>query len=370
MLNNIKLLKNTHWFLLMITYIIITLGIINLYSLQLNQGGSFYIMQTFWVIISTFVLISTALIDYRLFFESSIILYVINILMLFAVFLFGVTRNASTRWLNFGFFLYQPSESMKLVLALVLAAYFAKNDEEKLGFKKLAYPFFLTLLPAILIKTQPDLGSAVILFIEFGVLLFFAKVKKSVWFTLVVLFIVLIPIMWFFVLNSYHKKRFDAFLNPEKFAKTTAYQTIQAKFAIGSGKMYGKGFTKGPISKGKFVPEQETDFAFSVLAEEFGFLGSVILILLYIIFLFLLIGTLKYAFDPFGFYLGIIIISYFSFQILMNLLMVTGLFPVIGVPLPFFSYGGTNLLISMASLGIIMSLYIRRYFFDYSLESL
>lgn len=370
MLDNLKLLKNTHWFLVIITYIILTIGVLNLYSLQLNQGGKFYIMQSFWVLISSIAFIMISLIDYRLFFESSIILYVINILMLFAVFLFGVTRNASSRWLNFGLFLYQPSESMKLVLALVLAAYFAKNSEEKLGFKKLLYPFFLTLLPAVLIKIQPDLGSAVILFIEFAVLIFFAKIKKSVWFTLIVLFIVLIPIMWFFVLNGYHKKRFDAFLNPEKFARTTAYQTIQAKFAIGSGKMLGKGFTKGPISKGKFVPEQETDFAFSVLAEEFGFLGSIILILLYIIFLFLLVSTLKYAFDPFGFYLGIVIISYFAFQILMNLLMVTGLFPVIGVPLPFFSYGGTNLLISMISLGMIMSLYIRRYFFDYNPEAL
>jgi rod shape determining protein RodA len=370
MLNNIKLLRNSHWLLLLVTYTILTIGILNLYSLQVSQGGSFYIMQSFWVVLSTFVFIGVATIDYRLLFESSIILYIINILLLFAVFLFGETRNFSTRWLNFGFFLYQPSESIKLVLALVLASYFAKNHEEQLGFKKLAYPFFLTFLPALLIKIQPDLGSAVILFIEFGVILFFVKIKRSVWLTVIFLFIVLIPITWSFILNDYHKKRFDAFLNPEKFAKTTAYQTIQAKFAIGSGKTFGKGFKKGPISKGKFVPEQETDFAFSVLAEEFGFLGSMLLISLYIIFLYLLISILKYAFDPFGFYLGIIIISYFSFQILMNLLMVTGLFPVIGVPLPFFSYGGTNLLISMSSLGILMSLYIRRYFFDYNSESL
>jgi len=333
-------------------------------SLQLNQGGSFYIMQTFWVVVSTIIFLAITVIDYRLFFESSMIIYIFNVLMLFGVLIFGVTRNYSTRWLNLGFFLYQPSESMKLAMALVLASYFAKNADKEIGFKELITPFFLTALPAFLIKKQPDLGSAVILFIEFGIMLFLIRLKRSVWLSIILLFIILIPTMWFFILNDYHKNRINAFLNPEKFAKTTAYQTIQAKFAIGSGKMSGKGFTKGPISKGKFVPEQETDFAFSVLAEEFGFIGSVLLISLYMIFLLLLISILKYAFDPFGFYLGMIIISYFSFQILMNLLMVTGLFPVIGVPLPFFSYGGTNLLVSMASLGIIMSLYIRRYFFD------
>jgi len=368
MSDNFKLLKNLHWPLMIITYVIIAIGIMNLYSLQVNQGGHFYIMQSFWVVISTIVFFIVTLIDYRLFYASSYIFYGINVLMLFAVKLFGVTRNFSTRWLNFGFFLYQPSESMKLVLAMVLAAYFSKYENERMGFKRLFFPFLLTLLPAVLIKLQPDLGSAVILFVELFVLIFFAKIKKSVWITLGIFIIVLVPVIWFFVLNDYHKKRIDAFLNPEKFARTTAYQTIQAQFAIGSGKIYGKGFTKGPISKGKYVPEQETDFAFSVLAEEFGFTGSVFLILLYILLLFLMTTVLKYTYDSFGFYIGAVIISYFTFQIIMNLMMVTGLFPVIGVPLPFFSYGGTNLLISMASLGILMSIYIRRFFFDYNLE--
>ncbi len=322
-------------------------------------------IQSFWFMLGAFVLVALTLTDYRVFSDLSITLYILNVLFLVFVLKFGVTRNFSTRWINLGFFLFQPSESMKLVLAFVLANYFSSLDEDKaIGFKKLAYPFILTLIPAFLIKKQPDLGSAALLFVEFGVLMFMAKIKLRVWGTIVIIIVVLLPLFWFFVLNGYHKKRIDAFMNPEKFAKTIAYQTIQAKFAIGSGKLKGKGFNKGPISKGKFVPEQETDFAFSVWAEEFGFIGSTFLISLYIILILFLFFLVKDSSDMLGFYLSISIISYFVFQILLNLLMVTGMFPVIGVPLPLFSYGGTNMLVTMGSLGVLFSIYVKRESFD------
>ncbi len=357
--------KNLNWITIFLTIIISILGIANLYSLQINTTESVWISQLGWFILSVITLFLVASIDYRIFSEIAIPLYIINIVLLIIVLFFGTTVNGSTRWIDFGIFRYQPSESMKLVLALVLARYFSIFQNSKIGFKELIAPFLLTLFPAFLIKIQPDLGSAAILFVELFIILFMVRINIYVWLISFLLFIIIIPIMWFFILDEYHIKRIEAFWNPEKYAQTTAYQTLQSQFAIGSGGMSGKGFTKGPISKGGFVPEQKTDFAFSVWAEEFGFKGSITLIFIYFIFIFSLIHSIQYSTDHFGILLSLSIIAYIVSQIVLNLLMVTGLFPVIGVPLPLFSYGGTNMLITMTSIGMIMSLYSRRFFFSY-----
>ncbi|MBN2694637.1 rod shape-determining protein RodA [bacterium] len=359
------LLKNINWITVVLTVIISIAGIANLYSLQVNTHESAWISQLSWFVISIFVLFIITSIDYRIFSEIAMPLYIINIILLVLVLFFGTTVNGSTRWIDLGFFRYQPSESMKLVLALVLARYFAMYQGTPLGFKQLIPPFILTLIPAILIKIQPDLGSAAILFFELFIILFMVKIRAYVWLLSILFVIIFIPVMWFFVLNEYHIERIKAFWNPEKYAQTTAYQTLQSQFAIGSGGMNGKGYTKGPVSKGGFVPEQKTDFAFSVWAEEQGFKGSIALILIYFILIFTLIHSTSYSTDHFGVLLSLSIIAYIVSQVVLNLLMVTGLFPVIGVPLPLFSYGGTNMLITMTSIGMIMSLYARRFFFSY-----
>lgn len=362
-MNEYSFFKNINWLTIGMVFIITILGIANLYSLQVNSSEHLFVHQMVWFGIGMICFCITITIDYRIFSKLGLLLYIINVLLLIAVLVFGTTKNYSTRWLNFGFIMYQPSESMKLILAFVLAEYFGERGEQKIGFRGLIYPFILTLIPAILIKVEPDLGGAVILFIELAVILFMARIKRHVWMITLVTLIISIPLIWNVALNDYHIKRINAFMNPEKYAQTTAYQTIQATFAIGSGKMLGKGFTKGPISKGNFVPEQETDFAFSVWAEEFGYMGSLLLLLLYFLLIYSLMRSVYFTADHFGFYLSIAIISYLSFQIIMNFMMVTGLFPVIGVPLPLFSYGGTNMLITLISIGMIMSLYVRRHYY-------
>ncbi len=358
-------LKNLNWFIIGLITIISFMGIANLYSLQYTSGENIYLSQVMWFFLGSVLFMAIVFIDYRIFSAIAIPLYVVNVLLLFLVLMVGKEVNFSKRWLDLGFFMFQPSETMKLTLAFVLAKYFANYQDKDLGFKDLIIPLLLTLLPAALIKIEPDLGSAIILFAELFIVIFMVKVRAYVWLTFLLVFLISIPILSLYVLDDYHIKRFNAFLNPEAYAKTTAYQTIQATFAIGSGKMFGKGFTKGPISKGKFVPEQKTDFAFSVWAEEFGFAGSLLLILIYLALLILLTKATYHCADHFGFYSAIIIIGYISSQIIINLLMVSGLFPVVGVPLPLFSYGGTNMLTTLSSIGIIMSIYARRFFFAY-----
>lgn len=358
-------LKNLNWFIIGLISIISFMGIANLYSLQYTSGENVYLSQVMWFFLGSALFTAIVFIDYRIFSAIAVPIYAINVILLFLVLIIGKEVNFSKRWLDLGFFMFQPSETMKLTLAFVLAKYFANYQDKDIGFKDLIIPILITLLPAALIKTEPDLGSAIILFAELFIVIFMVKVRGYVWLTFLLVFLISIPILSIYVLDDYHIKRFNAFLNPEAYAKTTAYQTIQATFAIGSGKIFGKGFTKGPISKGKFVPEQKTDFAFSVWAEEFGFVGSLFLVIMYLVLLIFLTKAIYHCADHFGFYLSIMIIGYIASQIIINLLMVSGLFPVVGVPLPLFSYGGTNMLTTLSSIGIIMSIYVRRYFFAY-----
>jgi rod shape determining protein RodA len=273
----------------------------------------------------------------------------------------GRTTSGSQRWLPLGFISFQPSELAKLGIILVMARFFTEKEfTQPYSLRELTIPFLLFAFPAILVFKQPDLGTVVIIGVIFLSMLAFIGVQRKTWMFLGATCAVAAPIFWFF-LKDYQKMRLRVFLNPDLDPLKTGYHIAQSKIAVGSGGFWGKGFLKGTQSQLRFLPEQHTDFVFSVWAEEWGFVGSFILLFL---LLFLVSRGVKIASaskDRGGAILAIGISAMIFWQGFINIGMVVGILPVVGVPLPLFSYGGTSLLTTLIGIGILMNISMRRF---------
>lgn len=286
-------------------------------------------------------------------------LYSINLLMLVAVMFVGTSALGAQRWIQLGPITIQPSEFSKLIMIVCMAAMLS----EKVGHVrtvKSVLPFALfTGIPFLLVLKQPDLGtSLVFLAIALG-MLFVAKIKLSMLRNLFIIGVVLAPIGWHF-LKDYQKSRITVFLNPNSDPLGAGYHIIQSKIAIGSGMLFGKGLFEGTQSQLNFLPENHTDFIFSVIGEELGFLGCVFLLFLYFVLIYRGLMIARECKDPFGMLLATGIISMWAFQVLVNVGMTCGIMPVTGIPLPFMSYGVSALTTNMMSLGILLSVYMRQ----------
>src|SRR6056297_3438185 len=361
-----RLMANFEWVLLLTVLLLAGIGIVNLYSATVSWQASvapLYLKQLFWLGGGVVTALTLCLIDYRHLRHLSYHIYLLSIALLVAVLFLGKNTMGATRWLDLGFFNLQPSEVIKVTLIVLLARIFAETAEpEGYGLLQLWRPALWILIPFVLILQQPDLGTAtMVLFIALTMLMF-VGIKRGTALILAGLGMIVVFAGWF-GLRDYQRARIVTFLDPEKDPLGSGYHLIQSKIAVGSGGFFGKGFLQGTQSQLSFLPERHTDFVFSVFAEEWGFIGACVLLFLYLFLILWSLSIARRTQDKFGMFLAVGVTAMFFWHIVVNLAMVIGLLPVVGVPLPFFSYGGTSMVTMMIGVGLLMNVSMRRFMF-------
>jgi len=358
---------NFDWSLLLVALALSGLGILNIYSagsFSLNNAPSpFFLKQLYWLMISLIVLIIATVIDYQFIARQCYLLHGVSILLLLVAFFWGGPTAGTHRWIQFGSFSFQPSEFAKITLVIFLASSLSGSTPSTSGFfQGLVLPVLITLITFLLVFIQPDLGTAALLLLIFICFLFLVRLELKQIAVVVVSSLILLPCSLFF-LEDYQKRRIVTFLNPDKDSLRAGYQAIQSKIAIGSGMLSGKGFMSGTQSQLRFLPEQHTDFAFSVWAEEWGFVGSLLLLLLFFLMISKGLKTASLARDRLGSLMSIGLVLILFWQICINIGMVCGLLPIVGVPLPFISYGGSSLITNWVIVGLLLNIRMRRLTF-------
>ena len=348
---------------------IFLVGVLNLYSATHSQshGGldSLYKSQIGWYFLSLFVAIGISFLNPKTFERFAYFGYIITLFMVLLVLLMGKVGMGAQRWLVLGPIRMQPSEFMKMGLVLALARYFTKvYPERQLGFKDLILPGILMGIPAILVIIQPDLGTGMLLVFIFSMMIFYKRLKWKTIVTLGVISLVSVVLMYNFGLRDYQKKRIHTFIDPYEDAKGSGYNAIQSEIAIGSGRLFGKGFKNSSQASLNYLPENHTDFVFAIFNEEHGFFGSVFLIILYLVFFMRMIWLATSVQRFFDSVIVIGIMSIFFWHAFINMAMVSGLLPIVGIPLPLMSYGGSSMLTFGVGVGIATSISNSKNFFN------
>ena len=353
-------LWQTSWSLVFWLCLIASIGFFMLYSAANASFEPWTTRQAVRFGLGLILMLSITLIDIRLVMRYSYLLYGVVFALLFFVELRGVVGGGAQRWIDLGIVNLQPSELMKVALVLALARYFHSVSMEDAGKPLfLLPPILMVLVPAAMIIRQPDLGTALMMIMGSGVLFFMAGVRLWKFALVFVTGLASIPVLWGF-LKLYQKERILTFINPDRDPLGAGYHILQSKIALGSGGLFGKGFLQGTQSHLNFLPEQQTDFIFTMLAEEFGLIGGIGLIALYAI-------VLSYGFviaircrHQFGRLVAIGVTTTFFLYVFINVAMVMGMIPIVGAPLPLISYGGTALLTIMLCMGLLMSVHVHR----------
>ncbi|MGO8994569.1 MAG: rod shape-determining protein RodA [Polyangiaceae bacterium] len=354
------------WTLFLVAALLGVIGVVNLYSATSVARAALsdvYVQQVYWLVFGGILATLVAAIDYRHYERLGYLLYAVGIVLLLLVFILGKDIRGSSRWIYIGSFSFQPSEFMKLFLCIALAKYLhddAKNEERSL--KDLLVPALLTGVPTLLVLKQPDLGTALIIFLMFVSICALVRVKLRQ-----LLFVaagagVTAEIAWNYGLKAYQKERITSFLNPDANVLGAGWHAHHARIAIGDGGVLGQGFMRGTQNQFLFLPDQYSDFPFAVFAEDWGFVGSVLLVVLYGFLVLWSIRIAATARDRFGAVLAIGVGSLIFWHALFNLGMVTGLLPVVGVTLPLFSYGGSSVLTMLIGIGLLMNVSMRRFY--------
>jgi rod shape determining protein RodA len=360
-----RLLQHFDWVMLLMLLLVGGMALTNLYSSThiVDKGASslFYKQLLFFGVGLGLILVVLTL-EYQKIARLGYVLYGVILALLTYTLLFVKAIAGSQRWIDLGFFNLQPSEPAKLALILVLASCYANTDVPG-GYRlrDLIKPVILTALPFVLIMLQPDLGTALICGIIFVSMTLFVRLR---WGTFAILGgsgLTCVFIGWKFLLKEYQRKRIETFLDPEGDPMNHGYQIMQSKIAVGSGKIFGKGFLEGTQGHLHFLPERHTDFAFAVWAEEWGFAGSLFFLSCYFFMLLWGINIAMSAKDKFGAILAFGCTMLIFWQAVINLFMIMGFLPVVGVPLPMFSYGGSSLLTNMVAIGILMNVRMRSF---------
>ena len=358
--------KKFNWSLLIIALTLIGIGIFNLISATGVQDKSLglYKNQLLWCGLGLALTALILLPHYSIFSRLAYVIYFANLLLLVGVLVLGKSSLGAKRWLGIGAFRIQPSEFMKLSLVICLAKYFETDRTVGgYGFKDLLLPGLLVMIPAGLIMMQPDLGTALTILATFVTMMLFMRVRPRTLVIIGICFAVALPTIYKFGLKPYQRQRIISFLDPMADPKGSGYNSIQSMIAVGSGQLLGKGYKKGTQSQLKFLPEHHTDFIFSVFSEEHGFVGCAIVLALY---LGLLLNGLSVAYqshDKFGLLLALGIVTVFFWHIFVNMGMVMGLLPIVGVPLPFLSYGGSSLVTSILGIAILTNIANKKFMF-------
>ncbi|MDP3481066.1 MAG: rod shape-determining protein RodA [Desulfoprunum sp.] len=360
-----RLLANFDFVLLMLLLLVCAMALCNLYSASYppaSIASAPYIKQGIFFLVSFVVLLLVICVDYQELLFWNYPFYVLIIGLLILAFFIGHEANGSQRWINLGFFKLQPSEPAKLMMVIALASYYSRKEiMDGYSLKQLGVPILLTSLPFVLILLQPDLGTAMMLGVIFVSMTIFVRLKLSTYLILGSAGFGMILFAWEKVLKPYQKQRIQTFLNPENDPMGHGYQILQSKIAVGSGGKFGKGYLEGTQGHLHFLPERHTDFAFSVFGEEWGFVGSLIFLSIYFFMLIWGLYIAMNARDRFGVLLSFGVVMLIFWQAVINILMILGLLPVVGIPLPLVSYGGSSLLTTMMGIAILMNVRMRRF---------
>jgi len=359
-----RLLEIFHWPLLLTVICILAFGLFNLFSASYGSRPGYFFSQMVWAGIAFALAYITYIIDYRIFERTAYIMYAVVLICLLIV-LFSRPIAGSHRWIVLGAMRFQPSELMKVVMVLTLAKYFHNNIAPSGGYTIWTLKTALALLfaPMILILLEPDLGTSLLISAIAFTIFLFVKINPKTLLILFVIAIISVPISWNYVLKDYQKKRIQTLFDPDSDPRGTGYHRRQSIIAIGSGQFSGKGFKEGTQTQLRFLPEQHTDFIFSVWAEEQGFVGGFVLLSLYLSLILSGLHIASKAREKFGALVAVGASAIIFWQIVINIGMVVGLLPVVGVTLPFMSYGGTSLVITMICVGLLLNIYSRRYLF-------
>ncbi len=364
-----RLIQNFEWPLFTMAVLVAVIGIVNLVSASPEQAAAggvpdTALRQLAWLGFGVVLMFATLVFDYRSLERAALPFYLVVIALLVVVLFSGRIVNGSQRWIHLGPMNLQPSELAKLAMIFLFARLLARRSPANpVGLLDLIVPGILIALPAALIVKQPDLGTTLVVCIVSASFLLVTRVRI---FSIVLLGaagLAAAGVAWTFFLHDYQKERVFTFLNPERDPLGAAYHAIQSQIAVGSGGLFGKGFLQGSQSQLDFLPEQQTDFVFSVLGEEWGFIGTATVLLLYLGILIRGVMIAHSSKDLFGAYLAVGVVALFFWAGAINVGMVIGVLPVVGVPLPLLSYGGSALLTCMVALGLLMNVSMRRYVF-------
>lgn len=364
-----RLIKNFDWITFLIVMSLAIIGIMTIYSatrppLGVGEHPDFYLKQVLWLLISTGVLFVVVSFDYIWLYRISYPLYGLGLFLLLIVLFGGRTSMGAQRWLSIGPISFQPSEFFRIFFIIVFSSYLTnmgRNSVDKISMKSL---FMFGILPLILLIKQPDLGTAILLMSLFVVLSLSKGISKKIITVIIIIGLISIPFLGHIFwegLKDYQKNRLIAFIDPDVDPAGIGYHINQSKISVGSGGFFGKGYLKGTQGPLRFLPEKHTDFIFAVFAEEWGFMGSIVLLGIYLMLFLRGLDTAMRAKDEFGRLTAIGITAMFFVYFCVNIGMALGIMPVVGVPLPFVSYGGTALLSNFIAAGILISIRTRRF---------
>ncbi len=372
-----RLITNMPWGMVALIIGIALIGLSAVYSATYTQHGpsSLFTKQVIWVVIGIAVMFGALLPDYHTVGRYAYVLYAVSVVALILVALIGRTGMGAQRWLPLGPFQFQPSELAKLSIVLALARYYAEDPRSgKYDLRDLAVPAVMVVIPLVLVLKQPDLGTALMLAFTSTLVTVLAGVRFRAVVAVAVIgatiasLVFLVPPVRHKIwtsLKPYQQKRIKAFIDPASDPLGSGYHATQSKIAVGSGQTTGKGFRKGTQSQMAFLPERHTDFIFAVIAEERGFLGSSLLVILYVSLLLVGVEAAKSAKDKMGALMAGGIVSMLALYVCINIGMAVGLFPVVGVPLPLVSYGGTSVITTFLAIGLLLNIRSRRFMLFY-----
>ncbi len=359
-----RVISQVDWILVLTTLALSLAGIFMIYSAIHSTPtllkNSLHLKQALWSSIGLSVLLCILFFDYHVFTRWAYLFYALIIVLLIAVLVSGQMVYGSKRWLVFGPLRLQPSELARLAVILVLARCLGSRETEKpLRFKELILPSILALVPALLIIQQPDLGTGLTVLLIAGAIFLVVGVTRKVLLTMGSMAIACVPLGWFF-LKEYQRRRILTLFNPEADPLGAGYQKMQSIIAVGSGEMWGKGPLQGTQSRLGFVPEKHTDFIFAVLGEEFGFVGNVTVLVLFFIFIQRCLSAALNAADKEGALLAMGVGTAFFLYITFNVGMTLGLMPIVGIPLPMLSYGGSASIASFIAIALVLNVNMRK----------
>jgi rod shape determining protein RodA len=353
--------KKTDYFLLLPLIILSFFSLATLSSFESNN--SFFYRQSLWVSIGIIFFLLASRVDFSFLKDTKIVIifYLLTNLLLISTLFLGSDIKGSKAWLDFGFFSLQPVDFVKLSLIILLAKYFSKRHIEIKYIKHVLVTFFYTAIPVIITLLQPDFGSAMVMLLIWFIMISMSGLSTKHFLTMCVMGLITVAILWTSVFKDYQKERVLTFLDPLRDIRGSGYNVFQSEVAIGSGGIFGKGVGYGTQSRLNFLPEYRTDFIFAAFAEEWGLIGSVILVTLFLLVLLRILFISMNQNDNFLSLIGIGIFAWIFVHSTINIGMNMGVMPVTGIPLPFMSYGGSHFISGCISLGIVASFSINKY---------
>jgi rod shape determining protein RodA len=357
-------LHKIDFLLLIAVFLLILIGLLNIYSIGLSNIETkmiFFNKQLAFALTGFLLLFAFTVLDYRSLKSYYKIFLVVSVILLLAVVIFGRSIRGASAWISLFGLRFQPVELVKISLIIFLAKYLSNTAKEFYhSWSPILFSGAVSFVMIFLVLLQPDMGSAIILFIIWFGMIFFTNIDKKKVLIITLLIIITISFGWFGFLKDYQKERILTFLDPGADPLGVGYNLSQSVIAVGSGKLTGRGFGLGSQSQLNFLPEQRTDFIYAVVSEEFGFLGSALVIVIIGIFLYKIITIIRRSNDNFAVFLALGFLIMFFFQSMMNIAMNLGMAPVIGLPLPFISYGGSSMWTSLIAVGILESIVIHK----------